>query len=318
MDVVAIGETLVSLTPNANGLMRHAESFTPKVAGAETNTLMGLSRLGHNTGWISRLGEDELGAKILTTVRGEGVDTSNVTLDRHHQTGLFFKEMIHGGEVRVHYYRKGSAASHLEADDLDEEYIANASFLYISGITPALSESCKMVILKAISIARKHDTKVVFDPNIRKKLWSEEEARATLLEISKQADIVLPGITEGAFLFGTTDEKEIAQSFMNLDDVSCVVVKRGERGAYYSTHEGSGEVDAYEVKNVIDPVGAGDGFAAGLLSGLLDHLSVEKAVERACAVGAMVTTIPGDFEGLPDRARLEQFMSSDLREDVER
>ncbi|MCA0991414.1 sugar kinase [Pseudalkalibacillus hwajinpoensis] len=318
MDVVAIGETLVSLTPKANGLMRHAESFTPKVAGAETNTLMGLSRLGHETGWISRLGDDELGARILTTVRGEGVDTSNVMFDRQHQTGLFFKEMIHGGEVRVHYYRKGSAASHLEMDDLNEDYIANATFLYISGITPALSESCKTVIMRAISIAKEHDTKVVFDPNIRKKLWSEEEARTTLLEISNQSDIVLPGIAEGAFLFGTTDDKEIAQSFLNLDDVSCVVVKRGERGAYYSTPESSGEVDAYEVRNVIDPVGAGDGFAAGFLSGLLDHLSIEKAVERACAVGAMVTTIPGDFEGLPDRARLEQFMSSDQREDVER
>ncbi|WP_165998455.1 sugar kinase [Bacillus sp. Cs-700] len=318
MDVVAIGETLVSLTPSANGLMRHAESFRPKVAGAETNTLIGLSRLGHETGWISRLGDDELGAKILTTVRGERVDTSYVTLDRQHQTGMFFKEMIHGGEVRVHYYRKDSAASHLEADDMDEDYIASARFLYISGITPALSESCKTVIMKAISIAKKHDTKVVFDPNVRKKLWSEEEARETLLAISKRSDIVLPGIAEGAFLFGTTDDKEIAQSFLKLNDVSCVVVKRGERGAYYSTAEVSGEVDGFHVKNVIDPVGAGDGFAAGFLSGLLDDLSVEKAVERACAVGAMVTTIPGDFEGLPDHARLEQFMSSDMQEDVER
>jgi len=317
MDVISIGETMVLLTPNTPGKMRYSNQFTSKIAGAETNTLIGLAKLGHKAGWISRLGRDEFGAQILTAIRGEGVDISRVALDENAPTGVFFKEIINQDRVNIYYYRKNSAASLLTPADLDQEYIAQAKFLYISGITPALSPSCRETIFYAIEIAKGNGGRVVFDPNIRRKLWEDDEARATILEIAGKSDIVLPGIGECEFLFGTRDCEKAARSFLALG-AETVVVKLGEKGAYYSTSAEKGYIDSFTVSNVVDPVGAGDGFAAGVLSGFLDGLSIGDAVKRGCAIGAMVAAINGDIEGLPDRSELEKFTQSNVRDEVNR
>ncbi|WP_370295021.1 sugar kinase [Rossellomorea marisflavi] len=318
MDVVAIGETLLSLTPAHNGLLRHAESLKPKVAGAETNTLIGLCRLGHRTGWISAVGNDEIGERIVATVRGEGVDTTHVKKNEMHNSGIFFKEIIGSGEVRVQYFRAGSAASHMEPADLPASFIRSAKYLYLTGITPALSETCKHTIFEAIKIARDSGVSVVFDPNIRRKLWSEEEARSTLTALCELSDIVLIGGTEGMFLFGTQDTDEVAHRLFESKQTRLVVIKKGAKGAAYAK-PGSEivQVDPFPVSSVVDPVGAGDGFAAGFLSGLIEGLKTKEAVKRGCAVGAMVTMVSGDYEGLPDERRLESFLNRD-REDIER
>ncbi|ALC89428.1 2-dehydro-3-deoxygluconokinase [Bacillus sp. FJAT-18017] len=315
MDVISLGESMVLFTPDTNGLMRYAHSFSSKIAGAETNTLIGLSRLGHQTGWISRVGNDEFGEKVLSAVRGEGVHTGEVRKDSEAPTGIYFKELVNETATRIHYYRKGSAASRLTPADISEDYIMSARYLYITGITPALSESCEVAIFHSIEVAKKHGVKVVFDPNIRRKLWGEEKARRTLLAIAEEADIVLPGIGEGEFLFGSTDYSEIASHFHQLG-ASIVVVKLGADGAYYSTDSDCGVVEGFKVKQVIDPVGAGDGFAAGFLSGLLDDIGLADAVKRGNAIGAIVTTVNGDIEGLPNRELLAGFLASS--EDVAR
>lgn len=315
MDVVSIGETMVLFTPETRGQMRYARNFSSKIAGAETNTLIGLAKLGHQTGWISRLGKDEFGAFVLSAVRGEGVDTSQVWQDETAPTGIFFKEFMNEDHVRVTYYRKGSAASRLSPEHLNEDYIANARFLYLTGITPALSESCKASIFHAIEAAKRHGKKVVFDPNVRRKLWSDEEARETLLAIAAKADIALPGVSEGEFLFGVRDESEIAER-LHQCGVEIVVIKLGEKGAYLSTALEQKYVPGFKVAKVVDPVGAGDGFAAGFLSGLIDGLSLEDSVKRACAVGAMVITVNGDIEGLPDKEMLHSFMKTSMTDDV--
>ncbi|GLO66878.1 MULTISPECIES: sugar kinase [Oceanobacillus] len=317
MDVIGIGETMISLTPNRNGLIRQTSSFEPRVAGTETNTLIGLSRLGHSTGFISRLGDDELGAMVLKELRGEGVDTTFIEFDSSHQTGLFLKEIINESDVHVYYYREHSAASQMNPNLLDESYISLASYLFITGITPAISESCKQTIFTAINMAKKNGVKIVFDPNIRKKLWSEIEARETLLDILKLSNIVLPGISEGQFLFDSNDPEEIGEKCMELG-AELVVVKLGETGAYYCTSDQSDHVPSFPVKQVKDPVGAGDAFAAGLLSGLIDELSVNEAVKRACITGGYATTYVGDYEGFPDRSHFERLSSLSSSEDVSR
>lgn len=315
MDVVTLGETMVSFTPQTSGLMRYARSYQSAFAGAETNTMAGLSRLGHITGWISRVGDDELGASVLSFVRGEGIDVSWVKKDALFPTGLMLKEMLNEQNVRVYYYRKDSAASNLNAKDIKEEYIAKARYLYITGITPALSSSCLEAVFQSITYAKKHSVKVIFDPNLRKKLWEEEKAREVLLQIAAMSDIVMPGISEGEFLFGLQNEKEIARSF-NENGAAATVVKLGDKGAYYLSGKEEKYVSGFKVKS-IDPVGAGDGFAAGFISGLLDELDYEQAVRRGCAIGAMVTTTAGDIEGLPDRKLLEDFMA-ETKEDIDR
>lgn len=315
MDVIGIGETMVLFTPEKNGQMRYARDFSSRIAGAETNTLIGLSKLGHKVGWISKVGDDEFGASILSFVKGEGVDVSQVKMEKNAPTGVFFKEMVNQERVNVYYYRKNSAASLIAIEDIDEAYLSQAKYLYITGITPALSISCREAIFAAIHIAKKQNTTVVFDPNVRRKLWEDQEAISVLKRIAKEADIVLPGESEGAFLFGTKNCEEIAAAFHQLG-AKIVIVKLGERGAYYSAGSEKGYVPAFKVKEVVDPVGAGDGFCAGVLSGFLDERPIAEVVKLGCAIGALVTTINGDVEGLPTRDMLDMFMSSSNLEDV--
>ncbi|MFE8698430.1 sugar kinase [Cytobacillus sp. FJAT-53684] len=317
MDVVTIGESMILFTPDTKGPMRYKSKYLATIAGAESNVAIGLSKLGHKVGWVSRLGNDEFGKKILAFLRGEGVDVSQVILDPVNQTGLYFKEMISSNDVRVHYYRRNSAASLMKPTDLNESYLAKAKYLHISGITPALNDTCYETILKAIDIAKRNGVKVVFDPNLRRKLWSEEKAKKVLLEITERSDIILPGIDEGEFLTGEETPERIAKTLYEIGP-SIVVLKLGEKGAYYYTKEENKYVPAYPVKQVIDPVGAGDGFAAGFISGLLDGLTMYTAVERATVIGSMVTMVEGDVEGLPDRDQLNGYLEQFNKIDIHR
>ncbi|SFO93199.1 sugar kinase [Salibacterium halotolerans] len=318
MDVVTIGETMALFTPDQKGLMRYAPSYSRKFGGAESNMAIGLSRLGHQAGWISRVGDDELGKAMLHFIRGEGVDTSHVTYDTEAPTGLYFKEFRKAGDIRVQYYRKGSAASRLSTADIDENYIKQADYLHISGITPALSSSCRNMLPEAVKTAKEHGVTVVFDPNLRRSLWSEEEARRTLLELAALADIVLPGIDEGDFLFGTKNPDELGRLFLQ-QGAGDVVLKAGSKGTYHFNKNGSAFIPSFDVETVVDPVGAGDGFAAGYLSGLIDGLSAENAVQRGNAVGALVTQAEGDVEGLPEPEDVDALVNKNSgTEDVRR
>jgi 2-dehydro-3-deoxygluconokinase len=317
MDVVSIGETMILFSPEANGAIRYADKFSARCAGAESNTLIGLARLGHETGWISKVGKDELGEMILKAVRGEGVDTSKVQYDPEAPTGIFFKGVMNERDTRVYYYRKGSAASNLSSGDVDEAYIAQAKYLYLTGITPALSASCYELVFHAIEIAKKNHVKIVFDPNIRYKLWDSSYAKKTILKISSLADIVLPGLSEGRFIFGDKPTEKIAEAFIE-NGAPQVIVKLGDKGAYYINGSDRGNVPGFKVKRVVDPVGAGDGFTAGVLSGLLDGVGFRKAVIRGAAIGAIVVTANGDIEGLPDRETLERFIRSSADNEIDR
>ncbi|HJV44886.1 MAG TPA: sugar kinase [Bacillota bacterium] len=298
MEVVTLGETMVLFVPSSIGPLRYASSFDKTIGGAESNVAIALARLGHQVGWISRLGDDEFGLFVRQFIRGEGVDTSRVLFDKQYPTAVFFKERQVQQDPKIYYYRKGSAASQLTPEDLDEGYIAQAKYLHVTGITPALSDSCRRTVEKAINIAKQNGLTVVFDPNIRLKLWNREEAGRVLLEIAAKCDIVLPGIEEGEILTGEVEPEAIAQRLI-ANGAKAVVVKLGERGAYYATKNNEEYIAGYPVKQIVDTVGAGDGFAAGFLSGLLRGWSYSEAIRLANRVGAFALTVPGDVEGYP-------------------
>lgn len=317
MDVVTIGETMALFTPDTTGKMRYAANYSRKFAGAETNVAIGLQRLGFQTGWISKVGDDELGKALLAFVRGEGVDVSEVKTDGQAPTGLYFKELRREQDVRVYYYRSGSAASRLGAEDIKENYIAQATYLHLTGITPALSESSYEAVRQAIQYAKKHNVQIIFDPNIRKKLWSSEKiAREVLLEIAAEADIVMPGVSEAAYLFGEDSMDQYAKKFID-NGASTVIIKEGSKGAHYYQDKDYDFVPSFKINRVVDPIGAGDGFAAGVISGLLEKLPLKKAITRGNAIGAMVTMVNGDVEGLPEREDIEDFQHAG-KEDVNR
>ncbi len=307
MDVVTFGETMILMTPSKNGSLDNVPEFKRGMAGAESNAVIGLSRLGHEAAWISKLGSDSLGRFIYKTLRGEGVDVSKVRFDKTRPTAVFFKERNNDGKTHVYYYRRGSAASELHIEDIPLSSFPSAKYLFLTGITPALSLTNRKTVMKSIDIAHSQSMKVVFDPNIRQKLWSLEEARKVLNEVSGKSDIIIPGIDEGAILTGYKEPGDIAQAYLDKG-AELVVVKLGAKGAYYRSPDEHGFVDGFNVQ-LVDEVGAGDAFTAGLLSGLLDGCDLPHAVSRACALGALAVTGYGDYEMLPYRNELESFMS---------
>ncbi|WP_254537979.1 sugar kinase [Halomarina litorea] len=310
-DVLTVGETMVLMNPTETGPLRYADRFSKRIGGAESNVAIGLARLGHDATWVSRVGEDPHGRYVRDTVRGEGV-TTEVAFDPDAPTGLMFKERREVGESRVFYYRDGSAASRLDPEDVPASVVGESEFLHLTGITPALSASCRDLCFEAAALAREQGTRVSFDPNLRFKLWDEDAMRETLLPLAERADVVFPGVEEGKVLLGTTDPAEIAAGFRDRE-ASEVVVTLGGEGAYVATADVAERVPAVPVERVVDTVGAGDGFVAGYLSGRLDGLEPLDAAKRAAACGALATTVAGDIEGLPTRADLERFAADTER-----
>ncbi|RPF54303.1 sugar kinase [Aquisalibacillus elongatus] len=310
IDVFTLGETMVLFQPDQHAPLDYVHTFPKKIGGAESNVAIGLSRLGHTVSWFSQLGEDPFGRYILKTIRGEGVNVSTCQFTNEAPTGLLFKEQLSAEDVNVYYYRHQSAASFMKPEQLQEDSIANAKVLHITGITPALSESAYATVMKAIEIAKKNNVSVSFDPNLRLKLWSEERAKEVLSEIVKMADIILPGMDEGEFLTGQTQPEAISEA-LDPHKEKTIIIKLGDEGAYYSSENEEGYVPGYSVKQVVDPVGAGDGFAAGIISGILRKEPIDQVVRRANAIGAMVVSMTGDIEGLPSDEAVKRFMSPD-------
>lgn len=304
-DVLTIGETMVLMNPTETGPLRYADRFAKRIGGAESNVAIGLSRLDHDATWVSRLGDDPHGRYVRDTIRGEGV-TTEVAFDETAPTGLMFKERREVGESRVFYYRDGSAASRLTPDDVPADVLAESEYLHLTGITPALSESCRDLVLEVARLAGEQGTRVSFDPNLRFKLWNASAMRETLLPLAERSDVVFPGVEEGEVLLGTDDPAEIAAGFRERG-ADEVVVTLGGDGAFVAADGIERRVPAAPIERVVDTVGAGDGFVAGYLSGRLDGLDPLGSAERASACGALATTVAGDIEGLPTREDLTRF-----------
>jgi 2-dehydro-3-deoxygluconokinase len=282
------------------------ERFSRRLAGAETNVAIGLARLGLDVGWVSRVGADSLGRYILQMVTQEGVDVRRVAIDADRSTGFLLKSRAEDGrDPAVEYYRRGSAASHLSPADLDRDYFLAARHLHVTGITPALSETAMALMHEAMGFMRAAGRTVSFDPNLRPSLWrSEAEMIHHINALAARADWVLPGLGEGRRLTGLSDPEAIAGFYLD-QGASVVVVKLGPDGAYFrDASGGDGHVPAVAVAEVVDTVGAGDGFAAGVISGLLEGLTVAQAAARGTLIGALAIQASGDMDGLPTRAQL--------------
>lgn len=305
LEVITFGETMGLIMPSFGQQdFVHALQFQKSFGGAESNVAIGLARLGHQVGWFSRLGEDPFGKVIFKQLRGEGVDVSRVSWSTEQPTGLMLREN-RMGKLSVYYYRKNSAASMLDADDLDLGYIEKARILHVTGITAALSTECREALYAAVAHARKHGVKVSFDPNLRLKLWPLDEARQVLLDLAEQADYFLPGWDECQLLFDTKDEGEIMERLQQLSENRVVVVKSKNRETVVVETGRCTSVPFASVAQVVDTVGAGDAFCAGFLSGILQDKSPVEAAELGSRTGAMVIQAPGDWEAFPTLAELE-------------
>lgn len=296
LEVMTLGEALIVMDPLSKGPLRHVSSFEKHVGGAELNVAVGLARLGHSSAWAGHLGDDEFGNQILNFMRGEGVDTSGARLDPEAPTGLYFKEWGTLGKLRVHYYRAGSAASRMRFDDLDLEHLLSGEILHLTGITPALSESCRDLIERLLSAANERNVKVSFDMNVRWTLFEGRDPREILEPLAARADVLFLSDDEAELMFGGSSPDSIREASRSLR-AETVIVHRAD-GAFAVEEGGISERAAYPVE-VVDTVGAGDAFVAGFLSGRLRGWSTEDCLDMANACGACAVSVPGDLNGLP-------------------
>jgi 2-dehydro-3-deoxygluconokinase len=302
--VIAAGETMVLGVPARPGRLRHAGSLELKVGGAESNFAIALSRLGIPTGWIGHLGEDEPGQLVLDRVRAEGVDTSRVRQLPGYPTGLYLREKV-AEEVRVYYYRRGSAASAMEPGTFDAGYLEGTEFFHLTGVTPALSEECRAFALWAAREARRIGVRVSFDVNYRSKLWTPKEARGFAEELMPEVDLLFVGDEEAQALWSRDDEEFVRE--LAGTGPQEVVLKQGKEGSQALVGSEVLRQPAFPVEEV-DPIGAGDAFAAGYLAGHLWGLDPGERLRVANAMGAYSVMTLGDYEGLPNKEELEAFL----------
>ncbi|NKQ54499.1 sugar kinase [Amycolatopsis sp. K13G38] len=303
--VVTLGETMALLSTPPWGRVTGGSSLPVGIGGAESNVAIGLVRLGVPCTWISRVGDDALGSFVTREIRAEGVRVL-APRDPDAPTGLMLKEMRGGKPARVRYYRRGSAASLLSISDIDDAVIAAADVVHLTGITAALGPGPLAMLGHVIDVAKASGTLVSFDVNYRATLWPPEQAAPVLARLAAAADVVFAGPEEAALLLGGepgTDPVELARGVAKVGPAT-VVVKLGELGSLALQGDQQHRAAALEV-TVVDPVGAGDAFVAGYLSGLVEACPVPECLWRGNAAGAAVCAVPGDWEGLPTREDIE-------------
>lgn len=306
--VILVGEPMVLFIAEEQGTLDKVTRFTRSAAGAEMNVAIGLKRLEHEVCYLTKLGKDPFGKYLIEFLNGEGIDTSKICFDDYYPTAFQLKAKTDEGDPDVAYYRNGSAASNITVDDVDGIDMTGFDHFHLTGIFPAISASSRATLLYLIEKAQNSGLSTSFDPNLRPSLWKNKEQMIKMInKIAFRCDTVLPGINEGRILTGLEHESEIADFYLSRG-VKTVVIKLGATGAYVKTQTEEKYISGYKVEKVVDTVGAGDGFAVGFLSGLLEKESIENCTNRANAIGAIQVMHTSDNEGLPTREELFAFM----------
>lgn len=310
-EIFTVGEAMALFVAHKSGPLSKVADFHRLAAGADLNVAVGLSRLGFRVAYISRLGADALGQYLLNFMLSEGIDTRYVVIDERYPTGLMLKSLeLNGEDPKTEYFRRGSAASHLSPTDLPLGAMNGVRHLHLTGVAAAVSDSLRELIVEMAVQARATGCTVSFDPNLRPSLWPSRDAMIVAINrLAAKSDLVMPGLAEGQLLTGLEREQDIADFYLQRG-ARQIVIKLGADGSYFASAQGSGYAKGLPVTKVVDTVGAGDGFAAGVVSALLDGLSLEAAAMRGNAIGARVVQFPGDSDGLPNRKQLEDMLKS--------
>jgi 2-dehydro-3-deoxygluconokinase len=302
--VITAGETMALLVPPGPGRLRHATSLALSIGGAESNVAIGLARLGIPSNWISVLGDDELGELILNRLRAEGVDTSAVRRISDRPTGLYLRGEV-AGRLRVYYYRSGSAAATLAPHAFEASILSGATFLHLTGITGALSPECAEFLPWVATSARDAGVRVSYDVNYRSRLWAPAAARAATEALLPFVDVLLVGHEEALALWGWETGAALEQ--LSKASPAEVVLKLGADGCA-AVIDGEWLTSPGSSARQLDPIGAGDAFAAGYLAATLWGWAPEKRLRTANAMGAFCVQNLGDYEGLPSRRELDAFL----------
>ncbi|MEU3658304.1 sugar kinase [Streptomyces sp. NPDC032940] len=305
VDVVALGESMVTFLPSRPGRLADVPSFDRAIGGAESNVACVLAAAGHAARWVSAVGADGFGDHLVEAIGAYGVDVRAVRRDPGRPTGIYFRTA--GDRAtdahEVAYYRSGSAASAMSAATLDLGAIRSGRILHLSGITAALSADCRD-LMRELTARRPGRPLVSFDVNHRPGLWRDADGPAVLRELARGADLVFVGEDE-AWGLGGPEAVRAA-----LPEPELLVVKQGATGATAFHGEHATFVPALHV-DVVAAVGAGDAFAAGFLSATLRGLPVRERLRHGHLTAAAALTVPGDLAAPPARHHADRLAALD-------
>jgi sugar/nucleoside kinase (ribokinase family) len=311
-DIVGLGEILIDFVATEPVSYVQASAFQKCFGGAPMNTTVGVARLGASAGAITAIGDDPLGQFLVEELKRNKVDVSQVKMKTGKKTTLaFVANEPSTGERSFIFYRQpwiqGTADSELSPEDIDFEYITTTKILHISGFALSHNPS-RQAVLQAIHCARESGVNVSFDPTLRLDIWESEQILRKLYDqVLHLSDIATFSREEAQFVFKTMDMDEAAELALKYG-VQVVGLKLGSKGALLVTNEGEKVyLPAFKV-NAIDTTGAGDGWNAGLLVGLLNKWELTTCGKVANAVGALVVTKRGAITALPYKHELTTFM----------
>ncbi|MGK4583557.1 sugar kinase [Kitasatospora sp. HPMI-4] len=314
---VCLGESMAALTPDRPGPLEQAESFHPGFGGPESNVACTLAALGIPAAWISRVGADGFGRQLARRIAAHGVDTSAVGYDESRPTGLYVKETGSGqdhpydlgaGRSRLHYYRRGSAASamgpELLADPAAAPLLDAAPLIHLTGVTPALSDSCHRLVRTLLAVP---DKLVSFDLDWRPALWAGRDRQA-LRFLMNASGIVLLGADEAREVLGTDDPAALRRL---LPRPSVLVLKEEAHRATSIAPDGSTVSEPALRVDLVEPSGAGDAFAAGYLAGTLRNLTESQRLRLGHLTAAAALTVRGELGAPPPAALTERLLAAE-------
>ena len=313
-DAICLGELLIDFVPTVTGTgLTDAPAFVKAPGGAPGNVAVGLARLGVSSAFMGKVGDDAFGHFLANTLAETGVDVSPLRFATEARTALAFVSLRADGEREFMFYRHPSADMLFNPREVDVEAIHRAKLLHFGSIS-LIGEPSRGATLYAVDTARAAGCLISYDPNLRLPLWSDANtARDGMLLGLRKAHVVKLSDDESEFLTGLGD-LDAARKALWHDELKLLVVTRGRAGCIYFTPNFSGEVASFTVE-AVDATGAGDGFVAGLLQGLLadptvlqDETRLRELCRFANAVGALATLERGAIPALPDRARVLRFL----------
>jgi 2-dehydro-3-deoxygluconokinase len=295
-DLFTFGEVLSVFISSDTDSVMSATKFERVTAGAEVNVAVTLSRLGLKSQYFSRFGNDQLGSVMLTDIEAEGVDVSLAK-----RVDSFTAAMVRNpgrtAPVEISYLRKGSAASTIEPADILDTYISSTRWLHTTGITCAISQTGEATVKHALKKASDAGVKTSLDLNLRRKLWSEADAKKALQPLAENIELLIGGEDEYQVVFGSSDVKKV---LIDANNRGCkiAVMTKGDQPMRYAIGGEYGEITPPKVV-AVDPVGSGDAFTGGSIAGLLSGMDELDALKQGSMCGALVASMFGDWTGIP-------------------
>ncbi|GAE27984.1 5-keto-2-deoxygluconokinase [Halalkalibacter wakoensis JCM 9140] len=312
-DIIAVGRACIDLNAvEYNRPMEETMTFSKYVGGSPANIAIGSSKLGLKAGFIGKLADDQHGRFIEQYMREVGIDTTNMVVDKDgHKTGLAFTEIKSPEECSILMYRQDVADLYLDPSEVDEEYIKKAKILLVSGTALSKSPS-REAMLKAVSLAKKNDVKVIFELDYRPYSWNNTEETAVYYSlVAEQSDVVIGTREEFDALENRTTEgkNEDTVNYLFQHSPDLVVIKHGVEGSYAYTK--SGEVFrglAYKTK-VLKTFGAGDSYASAFLFALISGKDIETALKYGSASASIVVSKHSSSDAMPSVEEIEGLIA---------